>query len=94
VDVVSAGFQGGRVVFLAKEFSDVSRIIDFILGQTANGGSEGRFNRFVDHRGCSVSAPIEVTGHWRSFGVWGCFSTGDDVEGDFRGKDCPNVAYP
>jgi len=43
-DVVSAGFQGGRVVFLAKEFPDAGRIIDFILGKTAHDGSDGRFD--------------------------------------------------
>jgi len=43
-DVVSAGFQRGRVVFLAKEFPDAGRIIDFILGNTADGGSDGRFD--------------------------------------------------
>jgi len=43
-DVVSAGFQGGRVVFLAKEFPDTGRNIDFILRQTADDGSDGRFD--------------------------------------------------
>jgi len=43
-DVVSARFQGGRVVFLAKEFPDAGRIIDFILGKTADDGSDSRFD--------------------------------------------------
>jgi len=43
-DVVSAEFQGGRVIFLAKEFPDAGRIIDFILGKTADDGSDGRFD--------------------------------------------------
>jgi hypothetical protein len=38
-DVISAGFQGGRVVFLGKKFPDAGRIIDFVLGQTADDDS-------------------------------------------------------
>jgi len=43
-DVVSAGFQGGGVVFLAKEYPDAGRIIDFIPGKTADGCSDGRLD--------------------------------------------------
>jgi len=32
-DVVSAGFQGGRVIFLVEEFPDTGRIIDSFLGR-------------------------------------------------------------
>jgi hypothetical protein len=31
-DVVSAGFRAGSVVFLAKEFPETGRIVDFIRG--------------------------------------------------------------
>jgi len=43
-DIVSAGFQGGRVVFLAKEFPDAGRIVDFVLRKAVDDRSDGRFN--------------------------------------------------